>query len=54
MLGDLDLLDELTEGGTVASTVLTDDAGLLSALTLGKFVSKFVVEEIFKKNRAPY
>ena len=34
VLGDLDLLHDLTERSTVASTILADNADLLSALTL--------------------
>lgn len=36
VLGDLDLLDDLTEGSTVTSTVLTNDTNLLSSLALQK------------------
>jgi hypothetical protein len=34
VLGDLDLLDLLTQAGTITSTVLTDNADLLRSLTL--------------------
>ena len=34
MLGNLDLLDNLTKGGTVSSSVLSADTDLLSSLTL--------------------
>lgn len=34
MLGDFNLLDNLTERSTVAGTVLTNNADLLSALSL--------------------
>ena len=34
VLGNLDLLDNLTKGGTVSSSVLSADTDLLSSLTL--------------------
>jgi hypothetical protein len=52
MLSNLNLLDNLTEGGTVAGTVLTNNADLLGALALhvqtgrrnGKTVGQWGVE----------
>lgn len=50
VLGDLHLLDGLTEGGTVTGAVLADDSDLLGALGLEKEISIGVIltEKLFR------
>ena len=43
VLGDLSLLDDLTEGGTITSTVLTGDTDLGGSATLGFSVMLFIL-----------
>ena len=52
VLGDLSLLDDLTEGGTITSTVLTGDTDLGGSATLGSKILERSRPKIYGKRNS--